>query len=219
MILPQPPIPPDCDITGLPYMQWHVHRFLTSDLVARCSPVEGWAAVLLWNRAWERTPPGSLPDDDAQLARLVAYAMPVWRKARSVAMRHWTLCSDGLLYHPVVAEQVLEAWLARLAKRRKSAAGNASKYHKPFDPAEVDYQIADAEWRLAHARGESPGPIPVRSHSDPTGSPTGIAQGLPVRSQVEVEGKKTTQDGDDPLGQASSTSVARVVVPFRRGGE
>lgn len=201
-MLPDPPIPPDCDVADMPFMQWQVRRFLKSDLRARATPVEGWAAILLWNEAWERVPAGSLPDDDRSLANLVGYGLAVWMRAKPVALHNWVRCSDGRLYHPVVSEKVLEAWIERLAYRRRSAMGNAKRHNKVFDPVPFDEALADAQSRLAILLARS-------------------AQGLLLRSQGKGEGSKTLPGGsassgkegfsktvgDDPLGGGPRLSV------------
>ena len=46
-------------------------------------------------------------------------------------------CDDGRLYHPVVAEFALGAWLEKLARRLSSGAGNAKRWGQEFDSAPV----------------------------------------------------------------------------------
>ncbi len=64
-------------------------------------------------------------------------------------LRGWIRCSDGRLYHPVVAEKALEAWVEKLTQRKSSAAGNAKRYGLAFDAAPFDAAVNDSLRRLA----------------------------------------------------------------------
>lgn len=113
--LPQPLTPADCDLRDFPYMPLDVQRLCDSDLAALESPEACWAALLLWCKAWHQVPTGSLPDDDRVLAKFTGYqrAPEAWLAIRSGALRGWVKCSDGRLYHPVVAEKANEGWFAK----------------------------------------------------------------------------------------------------------
>lgn len=113
--LPAPLTPADCDLRHFPYLQVDVTRMRDSDMVALLRPEECWAAFLLYLVSWHQVPAASLPGNDQVLARLCQCTMARWRKIRDAALRGWILCSDGRLYHPVVAEMALNAW----AKSRK----------------------------------------------------------------------------------------------------
>lgn len=127
---PEPMTPPDCDLRGLPFMPLDVARFIDSDLYALSTGDQFKAAVTLYCKAFQQVPAASLPDDARILARLSG-AGPRWARLKDMALRGWVKCSDGRLYHPVVAEKAREAWKARLAQRARAAkrwsggAGNA----------------------------------------------------------------------------------------------
>jgi hypothetical protein len=61
--------------------------------------------------------------------------LKTFRKHRADAMRGWIECSDGRLYHPVVAEQVNASWSEKLAYRDRKAARKA-----------IAEKAADARW-------------------------------------------------------------------------
>ncbi len=72
----------------------------------------------LWWCAWKQYPAGSLPNDDRVLAQLAGYEMApkAWAKIRSATLRGWVICSDQLLYHPVVSELAIKAMGKREGK-------------------------------------------------------------------------------------------------------
>lgn len=115
----EPLTPPDCDLRGLSYMPLDVQRLRDSDLALISTGDEFKAAVLLWSASWLQVPAASLPDDDLRLAKLLGMEAKAWRKVKLAALRGWEKCSDGRLYHSVVAEKACEAWAERLKYRDK----------------------------------------------------------------------------------------------------
>lgn len=127
-----PPLTPaDCDLRDFQHMQLDVVRLRDSDLAAMESPEACWAAVLLWCASWHQVPAASLPDDDRVLANLAGYGRVVkeWMRVRSGALRGWAKCSDGRLYHPVVAEKANEAWDAKRRQRWKTECARIKKHN------------------------------------------------------------------------------------------
>jgi hypothetical protein len=64
------------------------------------------------------------------LARLLGFGRDVkcWKKVRSAGgLRGWIKCSDGRLYHPVVAEKAREAWLSKIAHRARTEAARRAR--------------------------------------------------------------------------------------------
>lgn len=122
--LPEPLTPSDCDLQGMPFMPLHVTRLRDSDLAAVEKPEACWYAVLLWAASWHQIPAASVPDDDAVLARLVGLGRDVrtFRRNRDGALRGFVKCSDGRLYHPVVAEEAIKAWTGRTEHRTERTA-------------------------------------------------------------------------------------------------
>jgi len=116
-----PLTPPDCDLRDFAFMPLDVARLRDSDLAANESPEACWAAVLLWAASWHQLPAASIPNDDKWMAQQTGYGRIVkeWLKVRPGALRGWRECSDGRLYHPVVAEKALVAWEKKQATGRK----------------------------------------------------------------------------------------------------
>lgn len=119
--LPEPLVPEECDLRGLPYMPLDTLALLESDLFALSSGDEFKAAVTLWCRSWNQVPAGSLPADERILASL-SMTGPAWASVREIALRGWMKCSDGRLYHPVLAPKVQKAWAGRVAQRKRAQA-------------------------------------------------------------------------------------------------
>lgn len=181
---PPPMTPPDCDLRDFGSMFLDIGRLFGSEFHANANDAEWRAGVTLWLRSWHQVPAASLPVDDVPLARLaeLGASRTSWKKVKDRALRGWVLCSDGRLYHRVVAEKALEAWLGKLTQRISSGAGNAKQYGIEFDREPIKRQIeAAAAMLLAIAPG-SAALVKVRrylSRPHPIGSPGGSPGGSP----------------------------------------
>lgn len=140
-------------------MPLQVQRLRDSRLASRASGDEFRAAVILWCVSWHQLPAGSLPDDDQDLADFAGYGRTPeeWARVRDGALRGWVKCSDGRLYHAVVAEKVIEALGAQRKEQWKTECARIKKHsqrhHIPYDPPDFD------EWvSLGCPRGQ---PLPV----------------------------------------------------------
>lgn len=144
--LPAPLTPADCDLRDFAFMPVDIRRLLTSETWITGTGDERAAAMSLWLESWHQVPAGSLPDNDRMLAHLAQ--CPTWKKSREHVLRGWVKADDGRLYHPVVAEKALEAWLEKLAQRISGAEGNAKRWGMPFDRAPMEAAMQDARQRL-----------------------------------------------------------------------
>lgn len=118
-MLPAPLTPNDCDLRGLAFMPVDLVRLFDSDLYALSTGDEFKAAFTLWGKSFLQLPAASLPDDDRVLAHLSG-AGKKWAKVKEMALRGWIRCSDGRLYHPVVAVKAIDAWERRLDQRNRA---------------------------------------------------------------------------------------------------
>jgi Protein of unknown function (DUF1376) len=125
-----PLVPGNVDLRDFPFMPLDVRRLRDCDLTACTTGDEFKAAVLLWCASWHQQPAASLPDDDRILARLVGHPIDEWKAMRDPALHGWLKCSDGRLYHPVVAEKANEAWAEKQRYRDRTAAARAAKAKK-----------------------------------------------------------------------------------------
>jgi uncharacterized protein YdaU (DUF1376 family) len=97
----------------------NVERLLGSELVALSSHEVIGAAILIWARSWKQRPAASLPDDDKVNAAFARMALPRFRKLKEEILRGFVKCSDGRLYHKVLAVEALKAFGKKQAFRRK----------------------------------------------------------------------------------------------------
>lgn len=144
--LPEPLTPADCDLREYPFMPLEVKRLLTSETWILGTGEERAAAIALWLESWHQVPAASLPDNDRMLAHLSQAKN--WKKVKPHALRGWVHCSDGKIYHPVVAEKVLEGWIGKLLSSLSGSAGNAKRWGIEVDTDAVKTQIIDAVKRL-----------------------------------------------------------------------
>ncbi len=107
-----PLVSADVDLRDFAFMPLHVRKLRDSDIVLIATGDEFRAAVLLWSAAWHEVPAASLPNDDRVLARFAGYGrdMKGWRRVKEMALHGFELCSDGRLYHPLIADLALEAF-------------------------------------------------------------------------------------------------------------
>lgn len=117
--LPHPLVSADVDLAGLDGFLLDVQRLFASELWALSSGDEFKAAVALWGRAWQQTPPGSLPNDERVLAAFSGAGRD-WKKVRAMALRGFIECSDRRLYHKVLCDDVLRAHRKRIAFRERT---------------------------------------------------------------------------------------------------
>jgi uncharacterized protein YdaU (DUF1376 family) len=73
--------------------------------------------LMLWMVAWEQTPCGSLPADDALVAARIGMPAKVWTKHKAVLLRGWWVAEDGRRYHQTLVERVNEM----MQRRRKES--------------------------------------------------------------------------------------------------
>lgn len=121
--LPAPLSPADCDLRDFPFLPLDIQRLFNSQFHALATDAAWRAGVTLWLKSFHQVPAGSVPDDDVSLARLAEMARDVkgWRKIKEMALYGWVKCSDGRLYHPVVAEKAAEALAGKKGQRSRTA--------------------------------------------------------------------------------------------------
>ncbi len=203
-IAPAPLTPADCNLQDFPFMPVDIARLFNSEFHARADDAQWRAAVTLWLKAYHQVPAASVPDDDIALARLAEFGRDIrgWKRVREVALYGWIKCSDGRLYHRMVAAKALEAWIEKLAQRRKSGAGNAKRWGAEFDPAAIDDQIRSSLESLKELDPASrtllrkhallpPGDSSGDAARTPTGNPTGTPEDIPQGSQGTGTGTGT----------------------------
>ncbi len=142
----EPLVPAECDLRDFPYMPVDVQRLLTSETWVLGKGDERAAAMALWLQSWHQVPAASLPDNDRMLGHLAQVAS--WKRVKEQALRGWVLCTDGRIYHPVVAEKALEAWVEKLVNSHSGALGNAKRWGIDLDIDTTRRQLLFALDRL-----------------------------------------------------------------------
>jgi hypothetical protein len=130
---PKPLVPFEIDLRDFPYMPLDVVRLRDSELAVVLSGEEFRSAVLLWCACWHQVPASSLPDDDRLLASLAGFGRDLkgWKAVRQAALRGFKVCSDGRLYHPVIAEKAQKAHAQRRGQVQRTAAATAARRKIP----------------------------------------------------------------------------------------
>lgn len=219
----EPLTPPQCDLQDFPFMPLHVARLRDSDLAARAHPEALWYAVMLWSASWHQLPAASLPDDEVVLARLCGLGrdLRTFRKHRDDAMHGFVLCSDGRLYHPVVAEQARTAWESKLQQRWRSECARVKKFNQRNG---LNKRAPTYEEFLSGASPENDDPSPQLVPGDTaecppghalqetgTGTGTGI---LKEEANASIVAEATQQleslFGDEPPARPKPAKPARV---------
>lgn len=219
--LPEPLVPAEVDLRGLEYMPLLGAKLFESDFNLNATDAEFRYGLKLWWKAWNQTPAASLPNSERAQAKLAGFEderSATWRKVRAHALYGFALCSDGRLYHPVLAKQALIAWEKRLEDREER---DNSTERKRRDRAERKqmfaalrivgvvpaWDIPKGELRKLHAEHVTP-PVTV------TG-PTPAARPVTVTDTAKTgrDGTGHEFNGDDPTRSSAASAAARVLDP------
>ncbi|RKR46285.1 DUF1376 domain-containing protein [Paraburkholderia sp. BL17N1] len=140
--LPSPLTPIDCNLQDFAFMPVDVKRMLSSETWILGTGDERAAAITLWLESWHQVPAASLPDNDRMLEHLSK--AKAWKRVKEHALRGWEKCTDGRLYHRVVAEKVLEAWIEKLLNSLSGSAGNAKRWGIDIDTVALEGRVIEA---------------------------------------------------------------------------
>lgn len=208
--LPVPLTPADCNLQDFAFIPLDVQRLLKSETWVLGTGDERAAAMCLWLESWHQIPAASLPDNQRMLAHLAQTTK--WPKVKAQALRGWVLCSDGRLYHPVVAVKALEAWVEKLLNSISGAAGNAKRWNVEVDVARMQEQFRIAIALLKAIAPESRALKKKAVMSIAAGSPPDSSNGSPPDSppdrkgQGQGQGQGTTSVPNGTGGDAATPS-------------
>jgi len=200
-------------------MPLDVVRFAQSDLVAFEAPEAIVAALLLWGAAWHGTPAASLTDDDRTLSNLAGYGRAVgeFLKVKEGALRGFVKCSDGRLYHPVVAEKAREAWTGKLKQRHRTFCATIRK-HNERNPGDTIDAPTFEDWMEAgrpdRVTRDSSGTAPKQRDLPLAGARTGAgASPMPDeddarRNEADERRANVTRDEGD-MSRVTGDNVTR----------
>ena len=158
----EPLTPANGDLRDFPHTPIFRTKLFSSEFHARATDGEWRAGFTLWLKAWDQVPAGSLPVDDVALTRLAELGrdLKAWGKVKSGALRGWILCTDGRMYHPIVAEGVNNALDIKVAQRNKTANARIAALTKKMDAAtdaaeKSRYAIEIAKVQQAQLKAQS----------------------------------------------------------------
>lgn len=189
MTLPPPLTPPECDLRDFGFMPLDVRRFRDSDLVAFEEPEAIVAAVMLWAAAWHNVPAASLTDDDRALAQLAGYGRSVksFQKVRAGALRGFVKCSDGRLYHPVVAAKARESWKGKLKQRWNTECARIRKHNERNQNDKISAPTFEQWLQNATPTPIDQGNLPLSEGGDTVRPRTRtVASTVPEKSPLDV---------------------------------
>jgi uncharacterized protein YdaU (DUF1376 family) len=141
----------------------HSEKLLASELWALSDGAQFKAAMALWCMAWRQVPAASLPDDDDVLRSFSGLTPAAWRKSRNMALRGFVKCSDGRLYHSVLAKDALRAWDKRQAYQERAAKAAAARWERcnehasSIPQASLKHPSSNACAMLDDAQGQGQG--------------------------------------------------------------
>lgn len=198
----EPLTPVDCDLSDFAFMPLDVARLRDSELASNETPEACWAAVLLWAASWHQMPAASIPNDDKWIAKQAGYALrgkidKAWNTIRTGALRGWVECSDGRLYHPVVAEKAREAWQAKLKQRWGTECARIKKHN---DRHETDVPKPTFEEWLAQG---CPQGQPLFVSRDKPPSPADVPEETPSKGQGEGQ-----RQGEGEVNSVANATAA-----------
>lgn len=206
MTSPAPLTPPDCDLRDFQYMELDVRRLRDSEFSAAVSGDAFRAGVLLWCAAWHQVPAASLPDNDTELANLAGYGRVVreWKRVREEALNGFVKCSDGRLYHAVIAEKALAAYAA---KERHAYARFLDRMRKENKAREKE---GKTQFGIPSHEQWKSGAYP---HGIPPPTPPEVA---PISGQIPPENAlRGNREGTEQRGNGEGTTSS---VPDGTGG-
>ncbi len=167
----EPLVPAEVDLRDYDYMPLYGKRLFESDTWLHCDDAEKLAALRLWWASWHQEPAGSLPDNDRVLCSLAGKGdvLKAWQAVKDNAMRGWIKCTDGRLYHPVVASIALEVWATKRKKQTENAADRERKRRKPkgAPPESADRSAGIPAENALKGKGEGIGDVAVASAGEP----------------------------------------------------
>lgn len=205
--LPDPLVPAEVDLRGLAYMPLLGAKLFNSDFDLEASDAEFRRGLMLWWAAWNQQPAASLPNSDRSQAKLAGFEdekSPTWRKVRKRALHGFILCSDGRLYHPIIAQQALIAWEKRgeereerenEADRQRRSRADRKRMFADLRAVGVTlkWDIPMPDLRRIHAEHVTAAPPPDTPPDTPPVTVTGHGQAS--RPVTVTDTAKTGRDG------------------------
>lgn len=136
----KPLVKPEVHLADFPYMPLTIARLKSSRAWRICKrkPHLAFYMLNLWMACWHEKPAASLEDDDLTLADVAMCDDETWKDLKKEIMHGWVKCSDGRIYHPVIADLAKEAWERKTARRHQTEAARIAKEKTRLEKLEAD---------------------------------------------------------------------------------
>jgi hypothetical protein len=199
--LPDPLVPAEVDLRDFGFMPLDVLRLRDSDLATLASGAAFKAAVLLWCVAWHQHPAASLPSDDRLLANYSG-AGASWHRVREMALRGFVKCSDGRLYHAVIAAKAKEAWEKKAAQRERTRKATEERERRRRE-ADAQRDVERNDLRNGQRNVE-------RDVHQGTGTGTGTGTGIQDPPEEAPDGASQGEDLKSVIFGRGLTMLAKL---------
>lgn len=218
---PAPLVPDFVDLTDYPDMPLEVRRLRDSSLASDETPETCWSALMLWAAAWHQIPAASVPDSDRWLAQRAGFVSrgvvdPYWQEIRDRVLRGFVKCSDGRLYHRVLAQKALAAWESKARHRHERMSDRIRKANSIREKNGLRPIVAPniREWLAAGMRdpeppensgggsAEAPGVSGLKG-SEGKGSKEGAPPSASLPPRVRASHTRARASADPPAKKAS----------------
>jgi hypothetical protein len=203
--LPEPMMPADADLRDFHFMPLDLTQLFNSEFDTESTDSEWRAGVTLWGKAWHQVPAASLPDSDASLCKLAGLGrdMETWRAIRAGALRGFVKCSDGRLYHRVLADKALNSLEGRRDRTTERAADRARKKRKQTAAAAPPPEPMAMSGECPSAVAPTAAGVPPEFHRNSTGIPPEFHRNLALKGEGEGYSKSSVSNETAAGGGAS----------------
>jgi uncharacterized protein YdaU (DUF1376 family) len=116
-----------------PWFAFFPKDFAGDELVEAMSTLEVGAYILLLCKAWSSEPPGSLPDDDAVLARYARLDPGVWSEVKPRVLAPFSLGADKRWHQKRMREEYASAVHRMKAFSRRGRQAAEARWKRPPD--------------------------------------------------------------------------------------
>jgi hypothetical protein len=210
--LPEPLVTIEVDLRDFSFLPIDITRLFDSEFHARANDAEWRAGITLWLKSFHQVPAASLPDDDVLLTRLSEHGRDIdsWKAVRKMALWGWVKCSDGRLYHPVVAEKAMEAYKKKQSSSIRGKIGNEKRWGKKQPMAE-----GSPKDHLAIAEGSLDDKKFFAQGSQGTGTGTGTGTGniknydanASLSADIDASADSAVQTAENKPGEPENTGT------------
>lgn len=212
--LPAPFVPGDVDLRDFAFMPLEIDRLRRSKswLVAKRKPEVGFYMTNVWMGVWHNLPAGSVEDDDDVIADMAMCNPERWAEVKADVLRGWVKCSDGRLYHPVVAEKVMEAWARKSDFRVRMLKPRMAKLRKKLNRESDQLERARVEAQLRRLEEE------YRRHYQAAGT-NGLGETVDDADDADADEETDAAAETEAVPKPATEPVSAPATRLKRQGE